>query len=190
MHIKKRILGIVIGIGAIAAAFFALGVFPVALVEREVIWYHDFSTTANAVTRYENVRRTAAGQPALSASETSEVRKGVLENAIATRILEAYMRSQHSYDMYAQSARDIVSTALKSANAALLPKATDKLYGLSVEDFQQKILFPQALQDALRGGVEKDGKNFADVVSVELRKPTVRTFIVSWRWQDGHLVNK
>src|SRR3989338_5306647 len=121
---KKRIWGIVIGIGVIVVAFFALGIFPVALVDREVVWYHNFSTTANAVTQYENVKRSVAGQPTLSASETSEVRKGVLENTIATHILEAYMRSQHSYDTYAQSARDIISTALKSADAALLPKAT------------------------------------------------------------------
>ena len=187
---KKRIMSIGIGVIAVVVILFAFGFFPAALIGRDIILYHDFSTTAQALEQYQNTSKKAAGESQLSASEVSDLRKSVLENMIATVILEQYMRRENTYDTYAKNARELIASALKSTNAATLPKATDKLYGLGVEDFQQKILFPQALQDALRQGIEKDGKNFADIVSEELRKPAVRTFVVPWYWQDGHLVSK
>lgn len=169
--------------------FFVSGLFPVAIIGSEYVWYRDFSRTAGALEQFDRISRQIEGMRQTE-DDVHALRKAVLGEMIAARILEAYLEREGRLGHIRDGANKQIDEAMKSTNAETLPQATEKLYNLSADDFRDHILYPRAFQEALRADVEASGKNFTEVLSQELRVADVRIFLVPWKWENGELVDK
>jgi uncharacterized protein (DUF885 family) len=188
---KRFTIGIAIVVLLVLGAIF-VGAFPVARVNGSTIWYHKYQNNADALQQYHEKSQKAATDKSLTPEEVSEVRRQVLQNIIANIIVEKYITAHYSLKDLQKEADEVTNQAMKSetVNQELLPKATQELYGWSVEEYKKQVLMPTALQQVLEEHVQKDGKNFAEIMSTELKNAKVSLMFVPWEWQEGQLVKK
>lgn len=58
-------------------------------------------------------------------------------------------------------------------------------YGLSIDDFKELVLFPQARRDILREELENKGQNFESWLSEIKKKSRVRMLLVPFKWNGA-----
>lgn len=74
---------------------------------------------------------------------------------------------------------DALRKGKNTGNAAAL------FYGLSIDDFKELVLLPQARRDILREELEKKGQNFESWLSDVKKKSRVRMLFVPFKWNGA-----
>jgi hypothetical protein len=69
-------------------------------------------------------------------------------------------------------------------------KATEKLYGWTIQESMQFLIEPQIRQDILAERLEKDGKDFNEWLKDRLQKADVKIHYLPYVWQNGQLIDK
>ena len=109
---------------------------------------------------------------------------------IAHKVLRRYVEEHPSYASVTKDANKTVADVLKKAKPDILPQATEKLYGWSVEEFAANVLYPEAFLTALQKEAEKQGEKFEEFVLRELNNASVKLYFQPWQWKDGKLVDR
>ncbi len=181
------------GVGLLALVViivFWMGLFPLMIIDGKIVWYYEFSRTVRALEKFESATRTAAGKGGISSDEAHEIRRSTVESIIADRAADRYIRQYFSYDDILARARDTVDKAIQSADQNVLPKAVERLYGMTLAEYKEVVLMPPALKEELAKEIEAKHQNFQEIFLSELRNTKVRMFLLPFRWQDGHVVDK
>ncbi|OGZ45549.1 MAG: hypothetical protein A3C84_04110 [Candidatus Ryanbacteria bacterium RIFCSPHIGHO2_02_FULL_48_12] len=189
----KRKTKIFYGLGLLvimALAVFWAGMFPLMVIDGKIVWYREFSKTMRALERFEATTRAAGGGGDLSGDAIKELRRSTVETIIADHTADRYIRQNFSYDEMSGRARDTVDKAIQSADQNVLPKAVERLYGMTLEEYKEVVLMPPALKEELAKEIEAKHQNFQEIFLSELRNTKVRMFLLPFRWQDGHVVDK
>lgn len=186
---KKIIITVVTALltGVIVWIF---GLFPVARVNGEFMLYRTYNERAKALERFETKNRLVAGSESLTPAEQEEIRKFILQNFIAEYMFRQYVEEHTALLGLKESADAVVAGTLKEADPNVLPQATKELYGWSVDEFVENVLFPQALQNELRKAIESDGVSFDEFAKAQLTNAEVKLYLVPWKWENGGLTGK
>ena len=148
---KYKIVFLAIMFFGLSAYYFANNkYYPVAVVNGEFISARDFEREFNAaLVYYQNVIRTYSEQRVDLASVGDfvfELRRATLDNLIEDVLVYNELE-------------DRVSNGLDEAVARKIPDFNESaaaLYGLSVADFKEMVLVPQAHRELLSSQLEKD----------------------------------
>lgn len=166
-----------------------LGLFPIMRVNGEFVWYQAYSERVSAHELFESKSRLATGGDVLTPALRDEIHKSVLKNLIVELIFEQYIRQHSALSGLEERTRAVVASTLKEADPDVLPRATKELYGWSVEEFSDNVLFPQALLNELQKEIEKDGASFEEFVRTQLNNAQVQLYVVPWKWEKGEVVD-
>ncbi|TSC73279.1 MAG: hypothetical protein G01um101470_168 [Parcubacteria group bacterium Gr01-1014_70] len=186
---KKFIITVIILLG-ISGIVWALGYFPVARINDEYIFYRTYQERTGALMLFESKSRLVAGEKQLSDAEKNETKKSILENLITEQIFGQYIGEHAALSGLTDLAHAVVESTLKDADPDVLPRATKELYGWSMEEFKQNVLYPQALQNELQKAIESDGASFEEFTKTQLENAEVTLYLIPWKWEKGGLVGK
>lgn len=188
---KKIIIAVLLVIVLAVGGVFFAGIFPVARINGEMLWYREFNNQASALERFEAKKLEVASQGELSEEASLTIRKTVLSNIIANQVVKKYIKANlDSADLEGQ-ARQAVEDAVKNTeNPDTLPQAAEVLYGWSVDELKENVLYPKALQNELQEEIESKGQNFEQFMMEEIKKSDVKLYFVPWKWEAGVLVDK
>jgi len=186
---KKIIIILIILISSSASVWF-FGLFPVTRVNGDYILYRTYNGRVNALERFETKNRIVAGNASLTPAERKEIRKFILQNLIMEHVFWQYTEEHAAFSDIKESADAVVASTLKEADPNILPQATKEVYGWSIDEFKENILFPQAFQNQLREAIERDGISFDEFARTQITNAQVRVYAVPWKWENGGLMEK
>ena len=186
---KKLVIALTILLSAIAIIWF-FGLFPVMRVNGDYTLYRIYGERAGALERFESKSRLASGNSVLSDSEKSEIKKVILQHVIMEQIVQQYIDEHTALAEIKNTANAVVANTLKEADPDVLPRATKEVYGWSVDEFVQNVLYPQALQNELQKVIESDGASFEEFTRMQLNNAQIKLYVVPWKWENGGLVEK
>ena len=187
---QKKLLILLAIIVCTGAIVWFLGFFPVARVNDEFLWYRAYNERADALLLFDSKSRAAAKNTAPSETDESEIRRIILQNLITEEIFKQYIEEHTALSGLREATHAVVESTLKEANPDVLPRATEELYGWSVEEFKKNVLYPQALQNELQKAIEADGASFDEFAKTQLQNAEVKLYLVPWKWEKGGLVSK
>ena len=187
---KKKIIIIFVVAAVLAGLAWTLGLFPVVRVNGEFVFYRAYRDHVSAFEMFQRQSSLAAGGGELTPAAQKAIRQSVLRDLIAHTVFRQYISSHTSMSGIEERARGVVDETLRAAKADVLPRATKELYGWSVEEFSENVLFPQALLNELQKEVEKDGASFDEFVRTELTNAQVMIYLLPWKWESGAVVEK
>lgn len=165
------------------------GIYPVAMVNFQIISARDLEKDYNAALRYfHNALLTYGSDPAILEKNSSqnEVRRATL-NKLITDILifeEAEKRLGGDLDAITEK---IISQNLNSQN---LEKAVSEIYGLNLEDFKKQILVGQAHREILEGKMFASKENFDQWLAGASAKARVIILLPDFSWDGKQVVVK
>ncbi|OGZ46864.1 MAG: hypothetical protein A3J54_00175 [Candidatus Ryanbacteria bacterium RIFCSPHIGHO2_02_FULL_45_13b] len=174
----------------IGAGIWFFGLFPVSRVNGEYLLYRIYNERAKALEQFEVKNRLVTGGALLTQTEKEAISKSILQNLIMERVFWQYTQEHTALSGLKESADAVVASTLKEADPNILPQATKELYGWSVDEFVENVLFPQAFQNELREAIEVDGALFDEFARAQLNSAEVRLYAVPWKWENGGLVSK
>lgn len=188
-HIKKFIL-VICGVIFVMGGVWMFGLFPISRVNGEYVFYRTYNERVKAFELFETKSRLVAGSSSLTQTEKEEIHKSILQNLIMERIFLQYTEEHTALSNLKESADAVVASTLKEADPNVLPQATKELYGWSVDEFIENMLFPQAFQNELRETLERDGTPFDEFARMQSNNAQVKLYTVPWKWENGELLNK
>ena len=188
MRKKFIITAIILLLIGVSAGIF--GLFPVARVNGEFVLYRTYNERANALERFETKNRLVAGSESLTPAEQEEIRKFILQNLIVEHVFWQYVEEHTALSGLKESADAVVAGTLKEADPNVLPQATKEIYGWSVDEFVENVLFWQAFQNELQKVIESDGTSFDEFARMQLNNAQVQLYTVPWKWENGGLGGK
>lgn len=186
---KKLIIIIIVLVGA-GALVWAFGLFPLMRVRGEFVLYRVYNERVSALELFESKSRLAAGEETMTPALREEIRKTILQNLVVEYVFQQYIAEHATLSGLEERARAVVAATLKEADPDVLPRATKELYGWSVDEFMENVIFPQALQNELRKEIEDSGASFEEFARMQLTNTQVQFYVVPWKWENGALVEK
>lgn len=153
-------------------------IYPTAKIDEKYIWAREYYGRVSGYEHYRN----AIGD----LSDEKEARRGILMSLVADTITEGELISRGVSPREAESRVENIL----SDKGEELAKAASNLYGWNVEEFKKFALFPQAREDLLAELLQKNGIDFNDWLSKKLANAEIKIYFLSYRWEDGNLVNK
>ncbi|TSC79060.1 MAG: hypothetical protein G01um101429_567 [Parcubacteria group bacterium Gr01-1014_29] len=187
---RKKFLVILVSLLVLGSFIWAFGLFPVMRVNGEFILYRAYTDHVSAFELFQRQSSLTAGGGELTPAAQQTIRQSVLRDLIVHAVFRQYIGSHTSRGGIEERAHGVVDETLRAANADVLPRATKELYGWSVEEFSDNVLFPQALLNELQKEIEKDGASFDEFVRTELNNAQVSIYFVPWKWENGELAEK
>lgn len=163
---------------------YAQGYYPVALVERSPIFYQTWEKAQNSAMHYTNVQRVSGGGSAINftARENEEslsnLKKGTLTYLIEDAVI--IQEGPNIDGVFRAVARERAENALQSTPS--LQEGVEKLYGLSMDDFRELVLFPQARRDILREHFQVNNIDPEVWLRDVKKQKNIRLFFVPYRW--------
>ena len=165
------------------------GVYPVALVNSQIISARDLEKDYNAALRYfHNAILTYGSDPAILEKEDSkkEIRRATL-NKLVTDILISQEAEKRLGRELSDVTEKIISQNLNSQN---LEKAVSEIYGLGLEDFKKQILVSQAHREILEGKMFANKENFDQWLADASGKARVVILLPDFSWDGKQVVVK
>ncbi|GEM_PF-4599959 len=187
---KRIIISILILVIIAGVAVWSLGLVPVARVNGENILRRAYTDRAAALVMFEEQSRAAAGRDDITLAAADDIRQSVLQNLISEAVFRGYIEQNLNRADLEERSRRVVDDTLGVANPDILPRATKQLYGWSVEEFTENVLFPQALQNELAKDIEQGGTPFEEFARTQLSQAEVKLYFVPWKWENGALIGE
>ncbi|MEK7555297.1 MAG: SurA N-terminal domain-containing protein [Patescibacteria group bacterium] len=165
--------------------------YPVALVNEQIIEARDFEKDyASALRYYQSVFKVYKEDAAKLDSQESkqEIRRATLDKLIENKLirenLEKLIKNDELKNMVAQKIKEAVKESPD------IQKGVQTLYGLSLDDFKQRILAPQAEREILEGRLYLDGKKIDEWLKQEKSKAKVIILISGFGWDGEGVIIK
>lgn len=190
---KKLIIFLSLVIVVIGGIFYLIASrsYPAALVNFSPVGYADFKKDTAAATQYyaKALETYNRGQATLvnAPDVKMEIERAVLDRLIENSLIEKELRKI----MKSGDIENIINNKIEQAMSGVdVSKEVEALYGLSLTDFKENVLKPQARQDALEGRFILDNKNFSDWLKEARSKAQVLILIPNFSWNGEEVVVK
>ena len=181
MRTKKYIvIAIVIAAIAIAVAF-SYGFVPVLKVNGRTFTYAQFSKMEHAIGKFNTVSgKTPAGGAELKAHTFLTLMEQTLLDEVITKTDASLF----------QGADDLVAATLSNqTDMAKITEATDRLYGLSLNEFKKLVLLPQAKKDLILKQYETDNAGIQKLWDDVRVAAVVKVYYPGFYW-DGEIIKQ
>ncbi len=177
---------VVLCMGAIALA--AFGYYPILIVNGSPVFAAKFFQHVRAMSLFQE--RVAQAYPkAIRGSPPSreELEAGVLDGLVEERLLNQSIRRE-----VGREADGLVEEKLQGLiqEEAKFGKATEALYGLSLGEFRQEVLVPQAERDIVKGRLFLRGESIDDWAEANRRAARVTVLSTRFKWDGEKIVAK
>ncbi len=190
---RKWIIFLIILIVIIAGIFYLISSrsYPVAVVNFSSIGYASFKKDTAAATQYyaKALETYNKGQANLvnAPDVQMEIEKAVLDRLIENSLIDKELRKI----MKSSDIENIINNKIGQATEGVdISKEVETLYGLSIADFKENVLKPQARQDALEGRFILENKNMSDWLKEARSKAQVWILIPNFSWNGEEVVVK
>lgn len=189
---KRFIILLIAAIGLAAAVFYFIlsDSYPVALVDNRIIEARDFKKDyAVALRYYQSVFKVYKedAEKLDSQEAKQEIKRAALdklvENKLIRKNLEKLIKNNEFKNMVAQK----IEETIKDVD---IQKGVQALYGLSLDDFKERILTPQAELEILEGRLYLDGKKTDEWLKQEKSKAKVIILIPGFVWNGERVIIK
>lgn len=182
------ILGVVVLIGL--GWFIFSGNYPIAFVDFKIISANNYNKNyLVSLDYYEKVLKTyAKDSQVLKADEArQEIKRAVLDNLIENALIEKELKKEVGRNELNQ----LIDKKIKEiSESQIFQKAAETLYGFSFEEFEEKVLIPQAEKEIFEGrAVLKNEKPDEKLKEIKL-KANIRIFIPGFEWNGEEVVIK
>lgn len=183
---KKIILLVLIIICAVAGIIFFGGLYPVAVVDGDMISYRVFKKAEKAGENFANAEFQKTGMHVVdfTSSENTallhDVQKGVMTFLIENSIIKK--EGSIIAPRLDTRVRERVDTVLQKSNNSL--DVAQRIYGLSPADFRTLVLESQAWRDIVAEALRANNQDFFTWLSERKKKVSVRLFFMGFQW-DG-----
>ena len=173
------------GLGAYKAV--KIGAYPVAFVDFNLITEKSVQKDFAAAYRYfQNALLVSGSDPrSLETLEArGEIRRATLDKLIGDRLIYGELEARLKDDFKAIADKNIEQYIQNNKN---ISEGAEKIYGLSLADFKDQVLLPQAYKEILEGRMFLNKENFNEWL--KNKKSGARVIILSpdLQW-DGNSV--
>ncbi len=163
------------------------GYYPVAFVNGTMITGKDLNTDYNAALFYfKNALLTYGSNPQVLEKDVSqeEIRRATLDKIISDMLIYTEAKQRLGDEL------DKLSTALVSENFQdqKLADITEKIYGLSAEDFKVRVLKTQAYRELVARNMNDRREDFDAWLANAKQHAHVIILVPNLSWQDGSVV--
>jgi|GEM_PF-1750790 len=186
---NKLAIGFAFTVVAVIALFYGINakVYPVATVNNSFISTRSFQLAASAAQAYYG----AIGLPAQVASTTqaqfiSQMRMVALQALIEDRLVTARLEELFEPSDLAAAMTERTSAALASSSEQTTV-AVKELFGLSLDEFQEIILAPQARIELLQSELVNSGTDYDSWLEVELSQAQVSIVVSDLVWEGSRV---
>lgn len=181
-----KVVYLIFGILFIGTAIpLALGVYPVALVDGEPIFYSTWKKLEEASKNFTSVEEQSkiGGRPInFSSPENArlllEIRRSTLTFLIEDLILRQVGGSL--VEGFEVLSREKVAESVQDERNT--EKAVRVLYGLDLDDFKNLVLLPQARRDIAKEALSERNQSVEDWLSEVKKQKKIRLLSTSFRW--------
>lgn len=162
----------------------ATGSYPVALVGNMPIFARTWHKAESAAKRFSDAQAQASRALPINFSSDEgrelllEVKRGTLTFLIEDVIIR--QKGDEVIEGLGVLSRERALEALRSSTDPT--SAAKAVYGLSLNDFRNLVLLPQARQDVLKEALMEKGQNFDTWLRDAKKSTRVRLFFVPFRW--------
>lgn len=176
---------------AIIGWFVLVANYPIIFVDLKPISAVDFNKNyAASLIYYKNALETYNNKDTklLEADEIKkEIKRALLENMIENILIDEQLKKEIEIGDLKKLINKKIEEILNSQN---LPKAVEKLYGFSFNDFEQRILIPQAKREILESRIFLSGNNFEEKLNDMKSKAQVMIFLPEFEWDGKGVIIK
>lgn len=190
---RKWIIFLIILVALIAGIFYLISSrsYPVAVVNFSSIGYASFKKDTAAATQYyaKALETYNKGQANLvnTPDVQMEIERAVLDRLIENSLIDKELRKI----MKSSDIENIINNKIGQATEGVdISKEVETLYGLTIADFKENVLKPQARQDALEGRFILENKNMSDWLKEARSKAQVWILIPNFSWNGEEVVVK
>ncbi len=189
ISIKKKITLSLTVVAGLFIATIMTGYYPVVLVDNSPIFFGTWQKTEEAQKKFTNVQASSSGLDPVdfAARENKDILRAFKITAL-NLLIENKIIEQEGGKVIPDF-NDLSKKRLESVMAGEgdLSGAVKTVYSLSISEFKNLILLPQARRDVLRIFLANDGKNFDDWLKARKKEKTVKTKFIPFRWNGTEL---
>lgn len=188
--LQNKIILSITGVTAVILIIVMAGLYPVALVNGSPIWRNSLRKAEEAEKKLTNTQAKSFGfKPVnFTSSANKDLLNGLRQDILTTLIDNKIIKEDgvKVVEKFEELSRKRMMDTLQGGGADL-SKAVRTVYNLSLKDFENMVLLPQARRDVLRVFLANEGKNFEEWIKEIKSKKSVKLFLVPYRW-DGEKV--
>jgi len=187
---------IIIGLGIAGVYFVSVGYYPIAVVNGDIItantfinnydtasvYYRNFLKTYNSTSSQQG----EAGSSTQQILTPSQIQKSVLAGLIENILVEEGARKEMGKDL----SRLVDEKVTRAIEVPEIEKAVRTIYGLSLNDFKNKILVPQAERDILTGSLFLKGQKIEDWLAAEKKSSSIIILSGKFYWNGEDVASK
>ena len=153
---------IIIGLGFGALYLVRSGLYPMAILNSEVVWGHEVNKGAKVAVHYYQQSLIASGQKDNQEVDYQKVKTAVLEGIFEKILISTALKQKMNNTDLVASVNETVGKYSSKTN---LEEASLALYGLNLADFYELVIVPQAQKELLEKELLKEGISYADWLS-------------------------
>ncbi len=180
---RKKIIILIIGVLIVAgAAAMTFGFLPVINVAGKSISLSQYLKVESALSQFDRVSQKTP-------STTADIKKRTMGNLVEQKFLDILIENTDK-NLYAKADKLVADTMEQSAAKGVSIKdAAYKIYGLSVKDFTDIILIPQAKRDVLLEYFGNDSAKLQQAWTDIYKNTKVKIYYPGYYW-DGEVKTK
>ncbi len=187
---KKIIFILIAGLAVCGILYLVLiQSYPVASVNWHLITLKSFEKDYTAATSYyRNLLETYDKNqaPVLDSPEIQrEISRAVLERSVENVLIDQELKKQLKTDELEKMLNKRIQEVLKGKD---IEKEVKTLYGLSMKDFEERILEPEAEREIITGRFFLENKNFEDWMKDAKKQAQVAILLSNLKWDGSGVV--
>lgn len=191
MKYKKKLFWFIPLILISGGLYFILSDFyPVVLVDGQIIEARDFEKDyASALRYYQSVFKIYNEDATKLDSQEikQELKRATLDKLIENKLIRGNLEKLIENDELKNKVVQKIEKTIKDVD---IQKGVQALYGLSLNDFKERILTPQAEREILEGRLYLDGKKIDEWLKEEKSKVKVIILISGFSWNGEKVMIK
>lgn len=180
----KIFLPIIIVGAVIVSALFFTGLYPVALVNSQPIFFRKWRKAQEGAMHFMNAQSRAAGKKPIDffATGYGELLRGVRRDTLTFLIEDAVLAQEGKkiVDGFGRVVEGRVREAV--GGAPNLERGAKAMYGLPFDDFRELVLVPQARKDVISEAFAGGARSFDVWLREAKRKKMIQLLFVPFRW--------
>lgn len=187
---KKFIIILIAGLAVCGILYFILlQAYPIALVNLHFITLKSFEKDyMAAISYYRNLLKTYDKNqtPVLDSPEIQqEISRAVVERSVENILIHQELKKQLKASELQKMVDNRIQEVLKGKD---IEKQVRTLYGLSMGDFKERILKPEAEREIITGRLFLENKNFEDWLRDAKKQAQVAILLSNLKWDGSGVV--
>jgi hypothetical protein len=191
MNKKKIIILISLVVAAVLAIVVLTEFYPVAFVNWRPIAAKSFETDySSARIYYQKALETYDRNQAVvldSLEIQKELKRAVLDKLIENVLIEEELEKRLKNDDVEKMVAEKIKEAIKEKD---IKKEVETLYGLSLEEFKERFLKPQAKSEIFASRLLLENKNFDEELKKIKKEAKAAIFLPGFKWNGERVIMK